>query len=232
MYSLDSKSYDDLSLAWYKTSGKFDKNSYGRWIEEKYKTRLIRASIDNSFAYLPANISSDAITEDLIGHLLIIACDNVIKSVGIIVQHIKSPDNFLDCSKLLIVHILSTSNVSLNIPIQFVQEDYLPMRVMKICEYVSDRIDIGVENLGFTREYEQHILCAHAYGNFLDFIMTFETPVKSLEIERKKRILAIFKVLRCSNKFLLLLGSTSIYMVAMSLEKFLNPSILMNLSNP
>jgi len=191
VYSLDANSYDKLSLSWYKTSGKFDKNSYGRWTDAKYRERLVRASIDNSFAYLPADISSDAINEDLVGHLLLIIRDDIIKSVGIIVQNIESPDNFLDCNKLLIVHIISTSNIALNIPFTFVQEDYLPAGFMKICEYVSDRIDIGVENLDFTRQYEQHIVAAHAYGNLLNSILTFETPVKSLEIERKKRIMAL-----------------------------------------
>lgn len=191
MYSLDANSYDKLALTWYKTSGKFDKNSYGRWIEEKYKTRLIRASIDNSFAYLPTNHSPDSIIEDLIGHILLIACDDIVKSVGIVVQNIECPMDFLDCSRLLIVHILSTSNISLSIPMKFVQEDYLPARVMKISEFIADRIDIGIENLGFTRQYEKYILAAHSYGNFLNSILMFETPVKSLELERKRRIMAL-----------------------------------------
>ena len=62
---------------------------------------------------------------------------------------------------------------------------------MKISDDVSDKVDLGLENLTYTHEYEKHIIFAHAYGKYLDELLTVETPVKKLEDERKKRVLAL-----------------------------------------
>ena len=75
--------------------------------------------------------------------------------------------------------------------LSFDQEDYLPEHVIKISDDVSDKIDLGVENLTYMHEYEKHIIFAHAYGKYLDELLSVETPVKKLENERKKRILAL-----------------------------------------
>ena len=75
--------------------------------------------------------------------------------------------------------------------LDFEQEDYLPEHVIKISDDVSDKVDLGIENLTYTHEYEKHIIFAHAYGKYLDELLSVETPVKKLENERKKRILAL-----------------------------------------
>jgi hypothetical protein len=75
--------------------------------------------------------------------------------------------------------------------LSFEQEDYLPEYIIKISDDVADKVDLGVENLTYLAEYEKHIIFAHAYGKYLDEVLSVETPVKKLEDERKRRILAL-----------------------------------------
>jgi hypothetical protein len=99
----------------------------------------------------------------------------------------------------MLVHILSTSiaasltleGLTGNDKLVFEQEDYLPEHVIKISDDVADKVDLGVENLEFTLEYEKHIIFAHMYKKYLDELLSIETPVKKLEDERKKRIIAL-----------------------------------------
>ena len=191
-YVADKKTYDDVSLEWYKTSGKFDRNSVGRMmIHDKYRAELVRASADNSLIFLPTRNPPNAVVEDMAGHIVLVCCEDSVKLVGLVVRHVECPDNFLCCERLLMVHVLSTSNTSLDFPFEFKQDEYLPERVMKLSSDVADKIDLGVENLSSLHEYERHILHAHSYGKYIDGLMLFETPVKKLEIERKKRLLAL-----------------------------------------
>jgi hypothetical protein len=192
VYVTDKKLYDDISLEWYKTSGKFDRNSVGRMmIHDKYRGELVRASIDNSWIFLPTRNPLNAIVEGMVGHIMLVCCEDSVKSIGVVVKNVECPGDFLCCERLLMVHVLSTSNTPLDFPFEFKQDEYLPERVMKLSSDVADKIDLGVENLSLVHEYERHILHAHSYAKFVDGLMQFETPVKSLEIERKKRLLAL-----------------------------------------
>jgi hypothetical protein len=203
MYITDKKDFDDIALAWYKTSGKFDRNSYGRWLEPKLKTQLIRASIDNSVVFLPTKKPCDAILEDTANHPILICQKSEegvrISALGIITGYVECPQELFTSKHLMLVHILSTSMASeltleglsgIN-KLEFEQEDYLPEYVIKISDDVSDKVDLGVENLEFTLEYEKHIIFAHMYKKYLDELLSIETPVKKLEDERKKRIMAL-----------------------------------------
>jgi len=71
------------------------------------------------------------------------------------------------------------------------QKEYIVDNVFKLADDVVDKIDLGLENLTYTQEYEKHIIFAHAYGKYLDAVLDVCTPVKVLEDERKKRILAL-----------------------------------------
>ena len=203
MYITDKKDFDDIALAWYKTSGKFDRNSYGRWLEPKLKTQLIRASIDNSIVFLPTKKPCDAILEDTVNHPILICQKSEegvrISAVGIITGYIDCPPELFTSEHLMLVHVLSTSIASEMTlegltgidKLSFDQEDYLPEHIIKISDDVADKVDLGVENLTYVHEYEKHIIFAHAYGRYLDELLSVETPVKKLENERKKRILAL-----------------------------------------
>lgn len=190
-------------MAWYKTSGKFDRNSYGRWLDDKFKTQLIRASIDNSIVFLPTKKPCDSILEETTDHPILICQKNEegtrISALGVITGYVECPRELFSCEHLMLVHVVSTSVAStitlegltgvdkLNLE----QEEYLPEHVFKISDDVSDKVDLGVENLTYTHEYEKHIIFAHAYGKYLNELLTVETPVKKLEDERKKRVLAL-----------------------------------------
>jgi hypothetical protein len=203
MYLTDKKDFDDIALSWYKTSGKFDRNSYGRWLDDKFKTQLIRASIDNSIVFLPTDKPCDSVLEEIVDHPILI-CQRSdkgtrISAVGVITGYVECPQELFTTKHLMLVHILSTSMASEitlegltgvdNLVLE--QEEYLPEHVIKISDDVSDKVDLGVENLTYTHEYEKHIIFAHAYGKYLDELISVETPVKKLEDERKKRVLAL-----------------------------------------
>lgn len=203
MYLTDKKDFDNIALAWYKTSNKFDRNSYGRWLDPKFKTQLVRASIDNSIVFLPTKKPCDAILEETTDHPILICHKSDegirISAVGVITGYVECPQELFTCEHLMLVHILSTSLAStmtleglsgIN-NLSFEQEEYLPEHVIKISDDVADKIDLGVENLTYLAEYEKHIIFAHAYGKYLDEVLSVETPVKNLENDRKKRILAL-----------------------------------------
>ena len=203
MYLTDKKNFDDIALAWYKTSGKFDRNSYGRWLDDKFKTQLVRASVDNSIVFLPTKKPRDSILEETVDHPILICQKSEegtrVAAIGVITGYADCPPELFACEHLLLVHILSTS-VAATLTMEgltgvdkldFGQEDYLPDNIIKISDDVADKVDLGVENLTYTHEYEKHIIFAHAYGRYLDELLSVETPVKKLENERKKRILAL-----------------------------------------
>jgi len=203
LYLTEEKDFDNMAMAWYKVSGKFDRNSYGRWLEPKFKTQLIRASIDNSIVFLPTKKPRDSILEETVDHPILICqkSEEVVRisAVGIITGYVECPQELFTSKHLMLVHILSTSMASeltleglsgIN-KLEFEQEDYLPEYVIKISDDVSDKVDLGVENLTYTHEYEKHIIFAHAYGKYLDELLSIDTPVKKLEDERKKRIMAL-----------------------------------------
>lgn len=192
VFRMDESLYEEVSLAWYQTSGKYDKNSVGRMLSsEKYKNDLVRASIDNSLIFAPTENPVDEIQEDVVGSIILICKGFVVKAVGIAVANVECPDGFLDCKRLLMIHVLSTFNSPLDISVPFVQANHLPKGVMKLTEFVADKIDLGIENLTMTHEYERHILFAREYRNMLEKMMNFETPVRQLEIERQKRVYAM-----------------------------------------
>ena len=203
MYLTDKKDFDDIALAWYKTSNKFDRNSYGRWLEPKLKTQLIRASIDNSIVFLPTKKPCDSILEEIVDHLILICHKSDegvrISAIGVVTGYIDCPPELFTSEHLMLVHILSTSIASemtlegltgIN-KLSFDQEDYLPEHIIKISDDVADKVDLGVENLTYTFEYEKHIIFTHMYKKYLDELLSVETPVKKLEDERKKRIMAL-----------------------------------------
>ena len=203
LYITSKKEFDDIALAWYKTSGKFDRNSYGRWLEPKLKTQLIRASIDNSIVFLPTKKPCDSVLEDTKNHPILICQKSEegvrIYAIGIMTGYVDCPSELFDCEHLLLVHILSTSMTSAMTleglsgtdKLSFDQEEYLPKRVVKISDDVADKVDLGIENLTYTHTYEKHIIFAHAYGKYFDELLSVETPVKKLEDERKKRVMAL-----------------------------------------
>lgn len=203
IYLTEKKNFDNIALTWYKTSNKFDRNSYGRWIDDRFKTQLIRASIDNSIVYLPTEKPRDSISEEIIGHPILICQKSEegirIFAVGVITGYVDCPPEIFSREHLMLVHILSTS-VAASLTLESLtgvdklnleQEDYLPMHVVKISDGVADKVDLGIENLTYTHEYEKHIIFAHAYGKYLNKLLFVETPVKTLEYERKKRIMAL-----------------------------------------
>lgn len=203
VYLANKKDFDNIALAWYKTSGKFDRNSYGRWLDDRFKTQLVRASIDNSIVFLPTKKPCDSILEETVDHPILICQRSEegtrISALGVITGYVECPQELFSCEHLMLVHILSTSMASEitlegltgvdNLVLE--QEEYLPEHVIKISDDVSDKVDLGVENLTYTHEYEKHIIFAHAYGKYLDDLISVETPVKKLEDERKKRVLAL-----------------------------------------
>lgn len=203
LYLTDKKHFDNIALAWYKTSGKFDRNSYGRWVDNKFKTQLIRASIDNSTVFLPTKKPCDAVLEDTVNHPILICQKNEegvrISTVGVITGFVDCPPELFDCKHLMLVHILSTSLASVMTledltgidKLSLDQEDYLPEHIIKISDDVADKVDLGVENLTYVHEYERHVIFAHAYEKYLNELLSEETPVKRLEDERKRRIMAL-----------------------------------------
>lgn len=193
MFMMDELLYEEVALAWYQTSGKYDKNSVGRMLSsEKYKNDLVRASIDNSLIFAPTANPVDEIQEDVVGNIILVCKGAIVKAIGIAIANVECPDGFLECERLLMIHVLSTFNSPLNINAPFVQADHLPKGMMKLAEFVADKIDLGMaENLTMSHEYERHILFARSYQNMLEKMMNFETPVQQLEIERKKRIYAM-----------------------------------------
>lgn len=192
MFRMDESLYEEVALIWYQTSGKYDKNSVGRMLSsEKYKNDLVRASIDNSMVFAPTANPVDEIQEDVVGSIILVCKGAIVKAVGIAVANVECPDGFLECERLLMIHVLSTFDSPLDISTPFVQADHLPEGMMKLTEFVADKIDLGTENLTMTHEYERHILFARAYQNMLEKMMNFETPVRQLEIDRKKRVYAM-----------------------------------------
>lgn len=203
LYLTDKKNFDNIALAWYKTSNKFDRNSYGRWLDDKFKTQLIRASIDNSIVFLPTKKPRDSILEETMDNPILICHKSDegarISAIGVITGYVDCPQELFACEHLMLVHVMSSSLAStltlegmsgIN-KLFFKQEDYLPDRVIKLSDDVADKVDLGIENLIYTAEYEKHIIFAHMYKKYLDELMAVETPVKTLEVDRKKRIVAL-----------------------------------------
>jgi len=122
-----------------------------------------------------------------------------IAAIGIVVGYSSCPTEMFEYSHMILVHVLSTS-LAASMTLEQIsgidnlcldQKDDLPLNIFKLADDVVDKIDLGLENLTYTQEYEKHIIFAHAYGKYLDAVLDVCTPVKVLEDERKKRILAL-----------------------------------------
>ncbi|ABT15070.1 hypothetical protein NY2A_B671L [Paramecium bursaria Chlorella virus NY2A] len=208
-YIVERDVFEDIALAFYMSSGKFDKNSINRWsrdeiVKNKYKSQNIRASIDNTVIFLPVGNTKHKDVENIAGSILFVCYkdgETVIVAIGIIkTQPFTCPDQYkiTKWKKIIPVHILSTScdyEISLErltskvgMKLENIERsDYLPKNIFKLSDNVADTYELD-HPIECTHEYERHIVYSHAYVEYLHEIANMMTPVPLLETERKKRI--------------------------------------------
>ncbi|AGE53976.1 hypothetical protein PBCVIL3A_561L [Paramecium bursaria Chlorella virus IL3A] len=211
-YIVEKDVFEDIALAFYMSSGKFDKNSINRWdrseiVKNKYKSQNIRASIDNTVVFLPVGKPKSKDIENIAGSIILVCYkddETVITAVGIIkTQPFKCPDQYriTKWKKIIPVHILSTS-CSSEITLEKLtskvgtklqnleQPEYLPKNIFKLSDNVADTFELD-HPVECTHEYERHIVYSHAYVEYLREITEMATPVPLLETERKKRVVGL-----------------------------------------
>jgi hypothetical protein len=206
-YIVDTETFDRVALSWYMASGKFDKNSLGRWGGDiqRYKAQLIRASIDNTVVFVPVgDIRSPEHAEDLRGHLLLFCSRREgavrVLAVGIITRKpMPRPDEYMSAAPYLLpVHVVCTScTVELSLeqlcgtrtPIS--ASDFLPTHVYKLCYDVCETIQVD-RPVSVEHEYDRHVVFAHGYAAYLRELRAVETPVQELERDRRRRLSALF----------------------------------------
>lgn len=196
-YRLDAETFDTVMLSCYMASGKFDRNSIGRWTPAmtKLKAQILRSSIDNSIIFLPVNQATE-VADDLAGNIIIMCCQNQVFGVGIIVKGVcKCPKEYktTDMDSLLAVHVLATSfakDIRLEELSLTEQSESLPSHVFKLVEDIGDAIDVD-EPDGWEFTYEQNVKFAHWFCKYINELESIETPVKLLEEERRKRVSAL-----------------------------------------
>jgi len=208
-YIVGKDEFEDIALAFYMSSGKFDKNSINRWtrseiVKNKYKSQNIRASIDNTIVFLPVGKPNKKSDETIVGNIILMCYkdgETVITSIGIIkTQPFKCPQQYkiTKWKYIIPVHILSTS-LNYEVTLEHLTEqvgtkieitehpEYLPKNIFKLSDNVADTFEIDHPG-ECTHEYEKHIIYSHAYVQYLHLLDKMETPVPSLEMERKKRV--------------------------------------------
>lgn len=205
-YVVNQDTFDQVALSWYMCSGKFDKTSLNRWGGEmhKYKAQLLRASIDNTVVFVPVGkTKTSEFEEDLRGHLILLCFRNEetnrtrIIALGIVTRNpIRCPDEYkiTRMNRLLPIHIVSTSctiDITLErlveFDVSFEQSEHLPSCVHKLSDDIADKVDIDIP-ASHVQDYERHVIFAHAYDAYLRELEDVETPVKQLELDRKKRV--------------------------------------------
>ncbi|APC25774.1 hypothetical protein BST79_gp261 [Only Syngen Nebraska virus 5] len=208
-YIVEKDVFEDIALAFYMSSGKFDKNSINRWdrseiVKNKYKSQNIRASIDNTVVFLPVGKPNKKDVENIAGSIILVCyrdVETVVTAVGIIkTQPFRCPEQYriTKWKKIIPVHILSTScgsEITLEKLTSKVgtklsnleQPEYLPKNIFKLSDNVADTFELD-HPTQCTHEYERHIVYSHAYLEYLRVIINMDIPIPALETERKKRI--------------------------------------------
>jgi hypothetical protein len=202
MWQADMALFDKTSLAWYMSSGKFDKNSMSRWVipMTKLKAQILRASIDNSIVFIPVGHTVSEYPETLPGNLIIICCDSRVYALAVIVRGpCACPPEYktTELDNLIAVHVLSTSfTCEIRLPdVPIEASDSLPINVFKLSGIVAEEIEIDVPDT-IEAEYERRVMFAHWFMGYIAQLRVIITPVKILEDARVQRLCALEKCIK------------------------------------
>lgn len=195
-YRISEHAFDELALATYFASGKFDKTTIHRWAAGKlltnpHKAQNFRASVDNTVVLLPLDRSSSI---HFRGHVFLLCYSTPDESTTVVAIAIATENPFeieSSYAKIVLpVHIMTTlcgSVCVLDTEIGWVQHPSLPNNVFLLVDDLADSISEPIDEDTST-EYARQKLVAREFCDMLRHARSLKTPSPILENERLTRL--------------------------------------------
>lgn len=221
-YSVSELRFEDLALASYFASGKFDKASMHRWamgnlLVNPHKAQNFRASVDNAVVLLP--VGKPACTDDddpLAGNIVVIGFERETTYVPVCLG-VTSGDAFElhrpYADHVLPVHVVTTlcgkehdfecvceHACGVRPSLEWKQHPHLPEGVHMLVQDLSDAMFESEEMTydSVDGEYVRQHVVAAGFARLLRMARESKTPSPPLETERLARLDAIEKHLRAA----------------------------------
>jgi hypothetical protein len=221
-YSVDEARFDDLALAAYFASGKFDKASMHRWssgnlLGNPHKAQNFRASVDNAVALLPVGRPAARTSDDedpIAGSVVIAGFSRGDRYVPVCVSVATGEPFELDkpyAEHVLPVHVVTTmcgkecdfddvcvAECGTPPGLEWKHHPRLPEGLHAL---VHDLGDALLESEGMTYdsvdgEYVRQHVVAAGFSRLLRIARETKTPLPRLEFERLRRLEALENHLR------------------------------------
>lgn len=222
-YSVDETRFEDLALATYFASGKFDKASMHRWgagslLANPHKAQNFRASVDNAVVLLPVGDPPTRTEDDddLAGNIIVIGFERESGYVPVCIG-VTSGEAFElrrpYADHVLPVHIVTTfcgkeydfeclceRACGVRPEFEWKRHPRLPEGVHVLVQDLSDALfeSEGAAYDSADGEYARQHVAAAGFARLLDCARDAKTPSPSLETERLARLDAIEKHLRAT----------------------------------
>lgn len=198
-YKISENRFDELALAAYFASGKFDRTTIHRWtagrlLTNPHKAQNFRASIDNTVFLLPVDKTIDKTIESdtLRGHVFVVCYENQESETAVVAIGVATDDPFeLTDSPyaqfVLPVHVLTTMCGAPNVfgNRSWANHPSLPSEIFLL---VDDLADCDDEDDESDCEYARQKRIAKEFRELLDHAKLLKTPSPTLERERLERI--------------------------------------------
>ncbi len=210
-YKIDEHRFDDLALAAYFASGKFDKTTIHRWTAGKlltnpHKAQNFRASVDNAIFLLPVDGLARG-GDSMRGHAFIVCYENDRSETVVVAIGVATDDPFeltqsAYARYVLPVHVLTTlcgeTNVFSPGNRAWTTHPSLPTEVFLL---VDDLGDVGdVDDDEPECEYTRQKRIAAEFRDLLERSRSLKTPSPTLERERVHRVDVLVRHLESSAK--------------------------------
>lgn len=194
-YRLSERAFDDLALAAYFASGKFDKTTIHRWtagrlLVNPHKAQNFRASVDNTVVLLPIDHPGDV---HLRGHVFLLCYSAHDESTVVVAIGVATEDPFEIQSSyaniVLPVHVLTTLCGAVCVLRNFprISHPSLPSNVFLLVDDVADAMSEPIDE-DTSSEYARQKMTAHEFCSILDRARDLKTPSPMLENERLRRL--------------------------------------------
>ncbi len=201
-YRISESAFDDLALAAYFASGKFDRTTIHRWtagrlLTNPHKAQNFRASVDNTVVLLPLDRLGEAHVR---GHVFLMCYSTNDDTTAVVAIGVATENPFeLQSSYARVVvpvHVVTTlcgSVYELKRRSSWTPHPSLPSNVFllvdDLADAVSDLADLSdVSDLCDDNEYVRQKLMARDFVNLVEHARTLKTPSPILETERLRRL--------------------------------------------
>jgi hypothetical protein len=205
-YRIPENRFDELALAVYFASGKFDKTTIHRWtagrlLTNPHKAQNFRASVDNTVVLLPVDklVESDT----MCGHVFVVCYSEtetnktVVVAIGVATD---DPFELVDspyAKYVLPVHVLTTMCGASNdfddacgksSEMIWTSHPSLPSEIFLLVDDLADAISETIDDEEPECEYARQKRVARGFCELVERAKTLKTPSPLLENERLDRL--------------------------------------------